>query len=51
MEAIEIFGEELPNSVTLPAAKHLLKINEDYIHLDEHRSELFYYVTAKFYIL
>ena len=27
MEAIEIFGEEVPNEVKFPAVKHLLEIN------------------------
>ena len=46
MEAIEMFGEEVTNAVTSTAVKHLPKINENYVQLNEHRSDLFQPVTA-----
>ena len=47
MEAIEIFGEEVPNVVTSPSAKHLFEINEDAMQMDELKSEVFHAVAEK----
>ena len=47
MEAIDIFGEQVPNAVTSPTARHLLGISQNAVQLDKHRSEVFQYVTVK----
>ena len=47
MESIEMFGEEVPNTVILTASKNILDINDDAIQLDGSRSELFHSLTAK----
>ena len=50
MEAIEMFGEEVPNAVKLLAAKYLKDINGYFTQLDEHRSKLFHSLTTTFTI-
>ena len=40
-----MFGKLVPNSVTSPAEKHRLDINENYMHMDEQRSEVLQSVT------
>ena len=38
MESIDMFGKEIPNTVTSTAEKYLLEMNDNAMHLDEHRS-------------
>ena len=42
-----MFVEEVPNSVTLSAVKHLLEIKYNAIQLDESRSKILHSITFK----
>ena len=45
MEAIEMFGKEVPNALTPLDANHLLEINENAIKLEKSMIKVFNYVT------
>ena len=45
MEAIEMFGKEVPNALTPLDANHLLEINENAIKLEKSMIKVFNYGT------
>ena len=46
-EEIELFCEEVDESVVTPAYKNLMEVNEEQEQLDEEKSEIFHSVVAK----
>jgi hypothetical protein len=46
-EAITLFGEEVDDRVTSPAAKNLFQVNDECEQLNETKSEIFHSVVAK----
>jgi hypothetical protein len=46
-KAIDLFGKDVDDKVTLPAMKNLFMVNEKCKQLDEAKSKIFHSVVAK----